>query len=217
MSHESNLCLAKSALPRRYSRTLPQGEWHCWLSNSKWDCLEFPARKDSATDWQPFGPSGRASITQSVTRSTLSRIERPRHKLHLIKRSTTRFGFSRFICSLRHLLEQEHGQTLVGYALLVVLIAFGTTARIETLATELNIAFTDISSKLGSEVSRHRIAPEPGPLTSRFSLFGGGITGQVGSGSSPLLIFLILRSGNITSDRDIDDNLCYGSSNANQG
>jgi hypothetical protein len=32
-----------------------------------------------------------------------------------------------------------------------------------------------------------------------------------------LLIFLILRSGNIRSGRDINDKFCYGSSNANQG
>jgi Flp pilus assembly pilin Flp len=36
-----------------------------------------------------------------------------------------RSGFSRFICSLRPLLEQEHGQDLVEYAWLIALIAFG--------------------------------------------------------------------------------------------
>jgi pilus assembly protein Flp/PilA len=64
-----------------------------------------------------------------------------------------RSGFSRFIFTLRRLLEQEHGQDLVEYALLVALIAFGATAGMKSLSTGLSTAFSGISTKLGSYVS----------------------------------------------------------------
>ena len=62
-------------------------------------------------------------------------------------------GFSRFFCKLRHLIMQEHGQDLVEYALVVALVAFGATAGMKALATGLNTAFTNTSSKLGSYIS----------------------------------------------------------------
>ena len=64
-----------------------------------------------------------------------------------------RSGFSKFICKLQRLLKQEHGQDLVEYALVVALIAFGATAGMKSLATGLDSAFGNISTKLGSYVS----------------------------------------------------------------
>jgi pilus assembly protein Flp/PilA len=48
---------------------------------------------------------------------------------------------------------QEHGQDLVEYALVVALVAFGATAGMKALATGLNTAFSNTSSKLGSYIS----------------------------------------------------------------
>jgi pilus assembly protein Flp/PilA len=62
-------------------------------------------------------------------------------------------GISKFICKLRRLITQEHGQDLVEYALLVSLIAFGATAGMKTLATGLSVAFSNTSTKLGSYIS----------------------------------------------------------------
>jgi pilus assembly protein Flp/PilA len=64
-----------------------------------------------------------------------------------------RSGFSRFFCTMSHLITQEHGQDLVEYALVVALIAFAATAGMKDLATGLNGAFGGISTKLGSYVS----------------------------------------------------------------
>jgi Flp pilus assembly pilin Flp len=64
-----------------------------------------------------------------------------------------RSGFSKFFCKLRRLIMQEHGQDLVEYALLVSLVAFGATAGVKALATGLNVAFSNTSSKLGSYIS----------------------------------------------------------------
>jgi len=51
------------------------------------------------------------------------------------------------------LISREEGQDLVEYALVVALIAFGATAGMKALAGGVNVAFTDVSSKLGSYVS----------------------------------------------------------------
>jgi pilus assembly protein Flp/PilA len=51
------------------------------------------------------------------------------------------------------LASREDGQDLVEYALVVALIAFSATAGMKSLASGLNLAFGDISSKLGSYVS----------------------------------------------------------------
>jgi pilus assembly protein Flp/PilA len=64
-----------------------------------------------------------------------------------------RSGFTKFVCKMRRLIMQEHGQDLVEYALVVALIAFGATAGMKSLATGLNTAFGGISTKLGSYVS----------------------------------------------------------------
>jgi pilus assembly protein Flp/PilA len=48
------------------------------------------------------------------------------------------------------LMRRDEGQDLVEYALVVALIAFGATAGMSQLAKGLNLAFSNISSTLGS-------------------------------------------------------------------
>ncbi len=48
--------------------------------------------------------------------------------------------------------NNEDGQDLVEYALVVALIAFGATAGMSTLATGINAAFNTISSKLAANL-----------------------------------------------------------------
>ena len=50
----------------------------------------------------------------------------------------------------QNLASREEGQDLVEYALVVALIAFGATAGMSHLAKGLNLAFSNISSTLGS-------------------------------------------------------------------
>jgi pilus assembly protein Flp/PilA len=61
--------------------------------------------------------------------------------------------FSKFLSKLQCLITQDHGQDLVEYALVVALIAFSATAGMKSLATGLNTAFGNVSTKLGSYVS----------------------------------------------------------------
>ena len=49
--------------------------------------------------------------------------------------------------------SSEEGQDLVEYALVVALIAFGATAGMGALATGINTAFSNVSTKLGSSIS----------------------------------------------------------------
>lgn len=51
---------------------------------------------------------------------------------------------------LRQLMQDERGQDLVEYALVVALIAFGAITGMRYLATGLNHAFSSISSTLTS-------------------------------------------------------------------
>ena len=46
------------------------------------------------------------------------------------------------------LLQDEHGQDLIEYALVVALIALAATAGMNTVATDINQAFTNIGTKL---------------------------------------------------------------------
>jgi pilus assembly protein Flp/PilA len=48
--------------------------------------------------------------------------------------------------------SNEAGQDLVEYALVVALIAFGSTAGMSTLATGINSAFNTISSDLATSL-----------------------------------------------------------------
>ena len=54
--------------------------------------------------------------------------------------------YSRF----QTLILQEEGQDLIEYALVVALIAFAATAGMNTLAQDINTAFTNIGTTLTS-------------------------------------------------------------------
>jgi pilus assembly protein Flp/PilA len=49
--------------------------------------------------------------------------------------------------------DGEEGQDLVEYAMVVALIAFGATAGMGKLASGINHAFSDVSTKLGVYIS----------------------------------------------------------------
>jgi pilus assembly protein Flp/PilA len=51
---------------------------------------------------------------------------------------------------LRSLHRDESGQDLIEYALVAALIAFGAVATMQTLASNINTAFSVIGSKLSS-------------------------------------------------------------------
>lgn len=51
------------------------------------------------------------------------------------------------------LLKEESGQDLIEYALVVALIAFAATAGMNTVANKINVAFTNIGSKLSTYTS----------------------------------------------------------------
>lgn len=53
----------------------------------------------------------------------------------------------------QNLKNNEEGQDLVEYALVVALIAFGATAGMGALATGINNAFSSVSTKLGTAIS----------------------------------------------------------------
>jgi pilus assembly protein Flp/PilA len=53
---------------------------------------------------------------------------------------------------MRDALNNENGQDLIEYALVVSLIAFAAVAGMNTLATDINSAFIAIGSKLNSSV-----------------------------------------------------------------
>jgi pilus assembly protein Flp/PilA len=52
--------------------------------------------------------------------------------------------------NLKELARREDGQDLVEYAMLVALIGFGAAAAMKDLSTGLNLAFSNISSRLGT-------------------------------------------------------------------
>ena len=51
---------------------------------------------------------------------------------------------------MQTLLADERGQDLIEYALVVSLIAFAAVAGMQTVATDINSAFTNIGTKLTS-------------------------------------------------------------------
>jgi pilus assembly protein Flp/PilA len=60
----------------------------------------------------------------------------------------------RKVFELLHSLHQdESGQDLIEYALVAALIAFGAVATMQTLADNINTAFSKIGSKLVSSTS----------------------------------------------------------------
>ena len=53
---------------------------------------------------------------------------------------------------LRGFLKDENGQDLIEYALVVALIAFAATAGMNTLASNINTAFTNIGTMLTANI-----------------------------------------------------------------
>lgn len=49
--------------------------------------------------------------------------------------------------------QDESGQDLIEYALVVALIAFAATAGMNTVANKINVAFTNIGTKLSTYTS----------------------------------------------------------------
>lgn len=60
---------------------------------------------------------------------------------------------SNLLHRLMVLLNNQEGQDLVEYALVVALVAFGATAALQTLGSGLNSAFTTISTTLASSLT----------------------------------------------------------------
>lgn len=58
----------------------------------------------------------------------------------------------RMYVNLKTAVASEEGQDLVEYALVVALIAFGAITGMQTLATDINTAFTNIGTILTSDV-----------------------------------------------------------------
>ena len=54
---------------------------------------------------------------------------------------------------LRNLISDEQGQDLIEYALVVALIALAATAGMQTVANDINLAFSNIGTKLTSYTS----------------------------------------------------------------
>jgi pilus assembly protein Flp/PilA len=48
------------------------------------------------------------------------------------------------------ILKDENGQDLIEYALVVALIAFAATAGMGSLATAINVAFTNVGTKVNA-------------------------------------------------------------------
>jgi pilus assembly protein Flp/PilA len=56
---------------------------------------------------------------------------------------------NRFFVSAQ-ILKGEHGQDLIEYALVVALIAFAATAGMGSVASQINTAFSNIGTTVGS-------------------------------------------------------------------
>ncbi len=54
---------------------------------------------------------------------------------------------------VQNMLNNEEGQDLVEYGLVVALVAFGAVTAMKNLGTEISTVFSDISSTLASAVS----------------------------------------------------------------
>lgn len=54
---------------------------------------------------------------------------------------------------MQNLLDNEEGQDLIEYALVVALIAFAATAGMSTLASKINTAFEGIGTTLSNYIS----------------------------------------------------------------
>jgi pilus assembly protein Flp/PilA len=58
------------------------------------------------------------------------------------------FELWKLYTKMSSLIKREEGQDLIEYALVVALIAFAATAGMSTLATDINLAFTNIGASL---------------------------------------------------------------------
>jgi pilus assembly protein Flp/PilA len=61
--------------------------------------------------------------------------------------------FLKLYIKFQILRDSEEGQDMVEYALAVALIAFAAVAGMKGLAGGINLAFNNISSKLGTDIS----------------------------------------------------------------
>jgi pilus assembly protein Flp/PilA len=61
--------------------------------------------------------------------------------------------FLKLSIKLQNLMNREEGQDLIEYALIVALIAFAATAGMKTLATDLNLAFSNIGATLNTYIT----------------------------------------------------------------
>jgi pilus assembly protein Flp/PilA len=59
---------------------------------------------------------------------------------------------SKLLIEIKNFVFRDEGQDLVEYALVVALIAFGATAAMKGLSSELKTAFSTISSNLSSSL-----------------------------------------------------------------
>jgi pilus assembly protein Flp/PilA len=57
------------------------------------------------------------------------------------------------VIQLQNLMSDERGQDLIEYALVVALIALAATAGMKTVATAINLAFSNIGTKLTTYTS----------------------------------------------------------------
>jgi pilus assembly protein Flp/PilA len=76
-----------------------------------------------------------------------------------LNRAFDRFQFNRisetvlkYSIGFRNLLAAEEAQDLVEYALVLALIAFGTTTAMKSLSSEINTAFSTISHNLATSL-----------------------------------------------------------------
>ena len=74
-------------------------------------------------------------------------------KLKLPWRKTMNDMLLKLSIKMKSLIEDEQGQDLIEYALVVALIAFAATAGMGTLATNINTAFVKIGSKLTAAIT----------------------------------------------------------------
>lgn len=63
------------------------------------------------------------------------------------------FNLWKLCAKIRGRINDEEGQDLIEYALVVALIAFAATASMNTLATAINTAFGSIGTMLSSYIT----------------------------------------------------------------
>jgi pilus assembly protein Flp/PilA len=63
-----------------------------------------------------------------------------------------KFEFRKVAVTVRAVLLGDEGQDLIEYALVVALIAFAATAGMNTLATDINLAFQNIGTTLTNAI-----------------------------------------------------------------